>query len=144
MNNRQQRRLITGFSALLMITLLLALMMPATINAQGGENPDGRLNPEPLIPFAIYCNSSNVQLWKVNAQSMGDLAIQTGMAQVINVLRQAAINRQNIQIAASGYISLWALASGQLQAVSLDPSKPRYTYNFGLDRCGASISLPVT
>jgi LysM repeat protein len=138
-------RLLIGLSTLPLILLiaLSTLIQPTRVQAQN-PTPDGRLNPDPLIPFAVYCDTNSVRLWGINAQSVGSLTLDVRMSHIVGLLQQATRSGQGIQIAYSGYISLWALPSGKLEAVSVDPSRPRYTFQFGLERCGASAVLPVS
>jgi len=112
---------------------------PSVASAAAGASikatPDGRLNNTDFIPFAVYCNTQGVTILKITAQSQGVLALVVDMPTVLNGIHQAAQSGINFQIGSSGFISVWALSSAEIEAVLRDPAQPPYNFIFGLDRC---------
>jgi nucleoid-associated protein YgaU len=100
---------------------------------------DGRLNPDAVAgPIAVYCSNGGVAIVNiVNGQGSGGVNANGG--QIATALAQAGSSRQNVQIVASGPTSLWALSSGELQAVYRGTTN--YDFVFSPSRCGITFTL---
>ncbi|MFN8372955.1 MAG: LysM domain-containing protein [Anaerolineae bacterium] len=109
-----------------------------TISCTGplGGGGDGRLN-DLSAPIAVYCANGGVTIINiVNGQGVSSVNANGG--QIANGLAQAGSTRTNTQIVGSGTTSLWALSSGELQAVFRGFSN--YDFIFLPTRCGIIFS----
>src|SRR5450432_1542857 len=105
---------------------------------------DGRINPGGAIPFAVFCDTHGVSIYKINNQAMGNLTLVVDIASVLSGLHQAASTGNNVQIGSSGFISVCAVTSKQKETIQRDPSAVPYDFTFGLDSCGPLTFTLVT
>lgn len=109
--------------------------VPCTGNLSGGG--DGRLN-DLSAPIAVFCANGGVNIINiVNGQGVSNVSANGG--QIANGLAQAAQARQNVQIVGSGSTSLWALTSGELQAVFR--GNTNYDFIFSPRQCGITVNV---
>ncbi|MEZ4671248.1 MAG: LysM peptidoglycan-binding domain-containing protein [Anaerolineae bacterium] len=98
---------------------------------------DGRLNPDPGAPVAIYCNSTGVTILQINQQSSrGENALTVSSSAINLALDQAASTKQNILAGGNTLVGLYALPSKELQ-VQVNFEK-QYNFIFLASRCAFS------
>lgn len=95
---------------------------------------DGRLNPDPGAPVAIYCNSSSVTILRINQQtSRGENALTVTSSAINAGLAQAASSGQSVLVGGDFTVGLYALPSKELQ-VQVNFEK-QYNFLFLASRC---------
>jgi LysM repeat protein len=110
-----------------------------TVSCAGplGGGGDGRLNGL-SDPIAIFCQNGGVNLTNI-VNGVGVSSVTASGGQIVNGLVTAGTTGQNTQIVGSGSTSLWALSSGELQAVFRGTTN--FDFIFSPSRCGITVTL---
>lgn len=142
MNTRRSRTLVLTTALMALVLAVLTFSLPAVRAQDPTPTVDGRLDTSPSAPFAIFCDSRGIRIWKFNSSSgRGDFVLNVSVAQVVDGLRLASITGQNVKVGESGFISMWALNSSELQATQREPGTLFYNYIFPAERCGGFFAV---
>jgi hypothetical protein len=92
---------------------------------------DGRINPDPAAPVAIYCYEYGIDIYRINVDSAGLLIIAATNAEIDAVGETPVVNT-----VIEGYdnVRLYRLATGQFQ-VNAGPDAEGKEYVFIWDEC---------
>jgi hypothetical protein len=110
----------------------------STGEIQGLHHPfsDGRINRyDGAAPIAVYANGDGIQIWEVDANSEGHLALSISIAEIDAV----GIPAENTLLGATedGRISVWRLPNGDFQIVA--PTASGKTYYLFFSSLGTDI-----
>lgn len=96
---------------------------------------DGRLN-DGIAPAVIYCSDVDFEIWTIdNLGTGGIFSFGASRSQIQTALNQAISTGTNTRIAGSTGLSLWALASREIQLQS-QLNGGTYDFIFPADACG--------
>lgn len=121
---------------------------PGSGSGTGPSFTDGRLNPEPGAPVAIYCNSGGVTVLRINPTTgRGENALEVSAPQINAGLGQAIASGRNVLVGGDSVVGLYALSSNELQVQA--NISGQYNFIFAASRCGfqasagGSVATPV-